>query len=55
MTKDGWAYARKIHPGASASFQNVKRELVYQEKYIGLGAAFLRLVNKISTLKMRYT
>jgi predicted O-methyltransferase YrrM len=55
MTKDGWAYARKIQTDAGASFRDVKRELVYQEKYIGLGAALLELINKISTLKMRNT
>lgn len=55
MTKDGWAYARKIDSNAPTSLQNVKKELVYQEKHIGLGAALLRLVNYMSRLKMRYT
>jgi predicted O-methyltransferase YrrM len=51
MTKDGWAYARKIHSGVPASFQNVEREIIYQEKFIGLGAALLKLVNNITRLK----
>jgi predicted O-methyltransferase YrrM len=50
MTKDGWAYARKIHSGVPASFQNVKTELIYQEKFIGLGTALLKLADKITRL-----
>jgi predicted O-methyltransferase YrrM len=49
MVKDEWAYARKIsEQSAGAAAEQVRREVVYQKEYVGLGGAILRVLQKLA-------
>lgn len=49
MVKDEWAYARKISgQSAGAAAAGVRREVVYQKEYVGLGGAILKVLRKLA-------
>jgi predicted O-methyltransferase YrrM len=47
IEKDGWAYARKTSTETKAISQEIRKEIVYQKEYVGLGAAMLKIIRKI--------
>ena len=51
MQKDGWAYARKTSTERIALPAGVRREIVYQREYVGLGAAILKIARKVARWK----
>ncbi len=49
MEKDGWAYARKTSTESNPTSYGIRKEIVCQREYVGLGAAILRIVSKITS------
>jgi predicted O-methyltransferase YrrM len=47
MERDGWAYARKTSTEYRGISDKVRKEILYQKEYVGLGAAILKMVRKI--------
>jgi predicted O-methyltransferase YrrM len=48
MEKDGWAYARKRSVEIEGQFDEVRKEIVYQRHYVGLGAVILKLLRRVT-------
>ncbi|MCL1629168.1 class I SAM-dependent methyltransferase [Roseibaca sp. V10] len=46
-TEDNWAYAQKISDGSDAAAPVIQKEIVIQEKRIGLGAALIRFGKRL--------
>lgn len=46
--KEGWAFAYKSNEPAIATSNEVKKEIIYQNQYVGLGAALLKIYRMIS-------
>lgn len=48
MEKDGWAYARKLSTESKVLSSEVRKHVVYQEEYVGLGGVILKLLKRIT-------
>jgi predicted O-methyltransferase YrrM len=47
--KDGWAYARKLSSNSGVlKTQEVKKEIIYQKEYVGIGAVVLKIAKAIA-------
>lgn len=48
MEKDGWAYARKSL--TKSAFVGVKKEIIHEKEYVGLGSVILQIGRKIARI-----
>jgi predicted O-methyltransferase YrrM len=47
MVKDDWAYARKTSAQSLGTANEVRKEIVHQRQYVGLGGAILTILRKL--------
>ena len=52
MEKDNWAYARKISTKSKVLSGEIRKEVVYQKEYVGLGSAILKILRCITRGKI---
>jgi len=45
---DEWAYARKTAARLQGIANEVRKEVVYQREYVGLGGAILKILRKLA-------
>jgi len=48
MEKGGWAYARKRSAGFEGQCDEVRKAVIYQRHYVGLGAVILKLLSRVT-------
>ncbi len=48
LVKDGWAYAQKISTESIVNVREMKKEVIYQKEYVGLGSAVLKIAKRIA-------
>jgi len=47
IEKDGWAYARKSMERTYPASREIRKEVVYEKEYVGLGGAILRILRRL--------